>query len=44
MGEHSKEVLYCEQALKVVERSLPPNHPDIQLHKDNLESVKRSCK
>jgi hypothetical protein len=31
IGEHSKEVLYCEQALKVVERSLPPNHPDIQL-------------
>ncbi len=43
MGEYSKALPYFERALDIFQRSLPPNHPDIENVRVGLEFVKRNC-
>jgi len=40
MGDYSKAVLYCERAVDIGQRSLPPDHPDLRLYKMMLASLR----
>ena len=41
MGKHSKALPFCQLAVDIAQRSLPSNHPHLQLYKNNLEDVKK---
>jgi tetratricopeptide (TPR) repeat protein len=44
MAEYSKAVSYCELAVDIGQRSLPTNHPNLQIYEKRLEMLKRKCK
>jgi hypothetical protein len=41
MSEYSKALSYFERALDIRQRSLPPNHPDLQSVAKNIEIIKK---
>ena len=44
MGDYAEARPYLEQALAILEEALPPEHPYIQLVRENLEGVKRKLR
>jgi hypothetical protein len=44
MGEYWKALSFSEYAVDIGQRSLPINHPDLLLAKENLENIKAKCK
>jgi tetratricopeptide (TPR) repeat protein len=36
MGEYAKALSYYEKALKIWEKTLPPNHPDLSTSYNNI--------
>ncbi|CAF5167152.1 unnamed protein product, partial [Rotaria sp. Silwood1] len=43
MHRYSKGLLFIEHAIELGERSLPANHPDLQLYKSNLKRFQKTC-
>jgi hypothetical protein len=41
MSDYSQALSYYERALDIRQRSLPPNHPDIQSVRKSIEIVKK---
>jgi hypothetical protein len=42
MGEQSKALSFYQRATGVAERSLPENHPDLQMYRGNLICVSKN--
>jgi hypothetical protein len=43
MGEYSKARSFYERAVDIAQQSLPANHPNLRMCRNNLDIVKRNC-
>ncbi len=40
--KYSKALSFYERDLEIVQCSLPDNHPDLQIHRENLEEARQN--
>jgi tetratricopeptide (TPR) repeat protein len=44
MGEQSEAVSFYERAIDIGQRSLPENHPHLQMYRENLKFVRKNLR
>ena len=41
MEDYTNALFYCESSVEIAQRSLPQDHPDLQVYRESLDVLKK---